>query len=379
MIYPVNVKNYSDLLELCNKIQIDSRAFAYLSPKSNVLHFYGEHVDYRAAAFLKQELLARGGDTVVTKHVIDGKTDFSDVLLMGTPSQLKSLLEKLKSMDCWGLKQLREELSQAFANFFVTNWRVGEKLKLDNDTKLMAIINLTPDSFHEASRVKETEVIDTAEKFLSQGAEILDIGAESTRPGFEPVELNEELSRLIPALKILRREFPDAIISVDTYKAETARAAIEEGADIINDISGFELDDKMPELVSRCNVPYVLSHFQREPCENILSVMLQYFKTKIQTLCDFGVKRENLIIDPGLGFGKTSEDNFTILKNLEALKIFGLPILVGHSRKRFTGKNLFATVALSGMLYGIANILRVHDVEENLRALEMAKNLIKSK
>ncbi len=375
MIYPVNIKNYSDLLAVCNKIQTDPRAFAYLSPKFNVLHFYGEHVDYRAAAFLKQELLARGGDTVVTKHVIDGKTDFSDVLLMGTPSQLKSLIEKLKSMDCWGLKQLREEFSRAFANFFVTSWSVGEKLKLDNDTKLMAIINLTPDSFHEASRVKENDVLSTAEKFLEQGAEILDIGAESTRPGFEPVEAQEEIARLIPALKILRREFPKVVISVDTYKSETARAAVDEGADIINDISGFELDTKMLELISKIGVPYVLSHFQKEPCENILSSMLKYFDTKITTLCEVGFKRENLILDPGLGFGKTLEDNFTILKNLEALKIFGLPILVGHSRKRFTGKNLFATVALSGLLYGRANILRVHDVEENLKAIEMAKNL----
>jgi len=339
------------------------------------LHFYGEHVDYRAAAFLKQELLARGGDTIVTKHVIDGKSDFSDILIMATPTQLKSLLEKLKSMDCWGLKSLREELSQAFTNINKNNWNVGKKLKLDNDTKLMAIINLTPDSFHEASRFNENNILDTAEKFLQQGAEILDIGAESTRPGFEPVSVNTELERLIPALKILRKKFPDAIISVDTYKSEAANIAISEGADIINDISGFEFDDKMPELISRLGVPYVLSHFQKEPCENILSSMIKYFSGKLQILDDLGVKRENLILDPGLGFGKTSEDNFEIIKNLESLKVFGLPILVGHSRKRFTGKNLFATVALSGILYGRVNILRVHDVEENARAVETAKCL----
>ena len=377
MIYPINIKNSSDLLAITQKIQTDPRAFAYLSPKSNILHFYGEHVDYRAAAFLKQELLARGGDTIVTKHVIDGKSDFSDVLLMATPSQLKSLLEKLKSMDCWGLKQLREELTQAFANICVNNWSIGKKLKLDSDTKLMAIINLTPDSFHEASRVKESEILDRAEKFLSQGAAILDLGAESTRPGFEPVDVNTELERLIPALKILRKKFPDAIISVDTYKSEVARIAVAEGADIINDISGFEFDNKMPELISQLGVPYVLSHFQKEQpsCENILSAMIKYFSSKLQILYDLGIKRENLILDPGLGFGKTPEDNFAIIKNLESLKIFGLPILVGHSRKRFTGKNLFATVALSGMLYGRANVLRVHDVEENVKALEMAKNL----
>ena len=375
MIYFVNVKNSSDLLAITKKIQTDPRAFAYLEPKSNILHFYGENVDFRAAAFLKQELLARGGDTIVTKHVIDGKSDFSDVLLMATPSQLKSLLEKLKSMDCWGLKNLREELSQAFANLHINNWNVGDKLKLDSDTKLMAIINLTPDSFHEASRVKENEILDTAEKFLQQGAAILDLGAESTRPGFEPIEADEEINRLIPALKILRKNFPDIIISVDTYKSEVASIAIDEGADVINDISGFELDKKMPELISRLSVPYVLSHYQENHCGNILSVIIKYFSEKLNFLYELGVKPENLILDPGLGFGKTPEDNFEILKNLESLKIFGLPILVGHSRKRFTGKNLFATVALSGILYGRANILRVHDVGENLKAIEMARNL----
>jgi len=373
MIYFINIKNSSELLKITQKIQTDPRAFSYLLPKSNILHFYGEHVDYRAAAFLKQELLARGGDTIVTKHVIDGKSDFSDVLLMATPSQLKSLLEKLKSMDCWGLKSLREELAESFKNIFIQNWNVGKKLKLNQDTKLMAIINLTPDSFYEGSRFNEKNILDTAEKFLSQGAEILDLGAESTRPGSEPVSLETELERLIPALKILRKKFSDAIISVDTYKSEAARIAISEGADIINDISGFEFDNKMPELISRLDVPYVLSHFQKEPCENILSVIIKYFSDKLQILYDSGVKRENLILDPGLGFGKNPEDNFEIIKNLESLKIFGLPILIGHSRKRFTEKNLFATVALSGILYGRANILRVHDVEENSKALKMAR------
>ena len=377
MIYPINVKNYSELLEICKKIQTDPRAFNYLAPKSNIFHFYAEDVDYRAAAFLKQELLARGGDTIVTKHVIDGKTDFSDVLLMGTPSQIKSSIEKLKSMDCWGLKIFREELSKTFSNFFIKEWKVGEKIFLSDDTKLMAIMNLTPDSFYEPSRVNENEILERAEKFLSEGAYILDLGAESTRPGFEPVELNEEIKRLIPALKILRKEFPDILISVDTYKSETAKIAVNEGADIINDISGFEFDDKMPEIISSLKVPYVLSHFQNEEKENenILSKILLYFEKKLNFLYESGVKHENLILDPGLGFGKTSKDNFTIIKNLESLKKFGLPILIGHSRKRFTGKNLFSTVALSGILYGRTNILRVHDVEENSKALLMARAL----
>ena len=264
-IYPLNVKNYTDLNKICSRIKTDSRAFAYLYPKSNILHFYAEKIDYRAAAFLKQELLARGGDTIVTKHVIDGKTDFSDVLLMATDSQLKSLLEKLKSMDCWGLKEFRENLSASYNNMKIHEWKLkspnGHEIILNEHTKLMAIINLTPDSFFEPSRIKENEILERAEKFLNEGAEILDLGAESTRPGATRISEAEELERLLPALKILRKNFPDSIISIDTYKSETAKTAFNEGADIINDVSGFCLDDEMINFVNTSKIPYVLSHY----------------------------------------------------------------------------------------------------------------------
>ena len=124
-IYPLNISSQQDINNICTKIQTDSRALAYLSPKYKILHFYAENIDYRAAAFLKQELLARGGDTIVTKHVIDGKTDTSNVLLMGTSSQIKSLIHKLGSMDCWGLKDLRESLSQAFTNINLHSWQIN--------------------------------------------------------------------------------------------------------------------------------------------------------------------------------------------------------------------------------------------------------------
>ena len=380
MIYPININSNDDLIKACSRIKSDPRALAYLLPKSNVLHFYADRIDYRAAAFLKQELLARGGDTVVTKHVIDGKTDYSDVLLMATSSQLRSLLEKLKTMDCWGLKNFREELAACIRNININEWRISDKLVLNHDTKLMAIINLTPDSFYEASRVQEHEILSSAEKFLSEGAAILDIGAESTRPGAKPITEAEELERLLPALKVLRKEFPEAVISVDTYKANVARVAVSEGADIINDISGFEYDDEMPRVIAECKVPYVLSHIKGTPenpatYENLLSEMTLYFAEKLKALESAGVNREKVIIDPGIGFGKSERDNFEIIKNLESFKIFGLPILVGHSRKRITGKTLSGTLAITAKLYGRANLLRVHDVAENLQALSIAASI----
>ena len=312
--------------------------------------------------------------------MIDGKAESSDVLLMATRSQLRSLLEKLKAMDCWGIKIFREELAICIKNINVNEWHIGDKLILNHDTKLMAIINLTPDSFYEASRVQEHEILSRAEKFLSEGAAILDIGAESTRPGAKPITEDEELKRLLPVLRILRKEFPEAVISIDTYKANVANIAVSEGADIINDISGFEFDSDMPRVIAECKIPYVLSHIKGTPenpatYENLLSEMTLYFAEKLRILEEAGVKRENIILDPGIGFGKSERDNFEIIKNLESFKIFGLPVMIGHSRKRITGKTLSGTLAITARLYGRANLLRVHDVGENLQALKVAASI----
>ena len=392
-VYPLNISTQDDMKNICAKIGTDPRALAYLIPKSRILHYYADNIDYRAASFLKQELLSRGGDTVVTKHVIDGKTDYSDILLMATPSQLRSLLIKLKSMDCWGLKEFREKLSEAFTNSGVTEWEMtspaGHKIILSNDTKIMAIMNLTPDSFFSPSRINEAEIIGRAEKFLREGAYILDVGAESTRPGSEPVPESEELARLLPALKTLRREFPDAIISIDTYKPEAARIAAGEGADIINDISGFTFagTETMPEVIAGLNIPYVLSHIKgtpsdmakHEPYNDILTELSGFFRAKLEELDSAGVRRENIIIDPGIGFGKGTDDNFAVLRNIESLNIFGRPVLVGHSRKRFTGSDSIAgTLAVSALMSGRVSLLRVHDVAENMRAIEISESVSQS-
>ena len=398
MIYPLNIENDNDVKKVCERIKTDPRALAYLIPKSRMLHFYAENIDYRAAGFLKQELLARGGDVIVTKHVIDGKTDTSDILLMATSSQLRSLREKLKAMDIWGIKEFREELSRVLHNINLHEWEIisptGHKLILNEHTKLMAIINLTPDSFYAGSRVSESEVLNKAEKFLSEGAAVLDVGAESTRPGSTKITEDEELERLLPSLKLLRNEFPEAIISVDTYKPEVARISANEGADIINDISGFEFTHGMPEVIASLNIPYVLSHFKPEAetrelernsknpeHENFADIhgeIRSYFAAKLEALRLAGVKQ--VIIDPGLGFGKNVDENFALIKNIESLKVFGLPVLVGHSRKRLTGpeENFAGTLAVTALLSGRVSLLRVHDVKENLQALRIADSIKKS-
>ena len=386
-VYPVNISGHDDMKRLCAKIGTDPGALPYLAPKANILHIYAGHIDYRAAGFLKQEMLARGGDVAVAKHVIDGKTDYSDILIMGNPSQLRSLTEKMKAMNIWGIKELREELCEALRNVNIHEWEItsqaGHKIILDAHTKLMGIINLTPDSFYPDSRTDEAGIIECAGRFLNEGAYILDVGAESTRPGASPVSASEEAGRLIPALRALRREFPDALISVDTYKAEIARLACDEGADIINDISGFGFDSDMAGIVAGLNVPYILSHIKgtpkdmadSEPYSDILGEMNAYFSGKIHELERAGLKRENIIIDPGLGFGKNSGDNFAVLRDIESLTVFGRPLMIGHSRKRFTEKTLAGTLGVTALMAGRVSLLRVLDVGENMRALRVAEGI----
>ena len=385
-VYPVKVSSVEDMTRLCAKIGTDSHALAYLLPKSEMIHIYAERVDYRAANFIKQEMLSRGGDTAVAKHVIDGKTDYSDILIMGTPKQITSLTEKMKAMNIWGIGLIREKVSEIMRNVKVRKWEMispsGHKIILDGKTRLMAILNLTPDSFFEGSRIDEGGIIERAGRFLNEGAYILDVGAESTRPGASPVSESEEAGRLLPALKVLRREFPDALISVDTYKAEIARLSAGEGADIINDISGFGFDPEMAGTVSGLKIPYVLSHIEGTPSDmakyeshdDILGDIHGYFAEKLSDLESAGVNLGNVILDPGLGFGKSAGDNFSVLRDIESLCVFGRPVMIGHSRKRFTG-GISGTLGVTALMLGRVSLIRVHDVAENIEALRVAEGI----
>lgn len=394
-VYPLSAARSRDLEAIARHIGADPRSLRYFQPKRRVRHLYAPRVDYRAAAFVKQELLARGGDAVVARHVIDGRTELSDLLMMGTDGQLAALLQKLRSMDCWGLKSLRTALAETLENDAVAEWTFplpgGRTLTLNRTTRIMGILNLTPDSFHAPSRVAdETELLRRAEAMLSAGADILDLGAESTRPGSAPTPESEELERLLPRLSAVRRAFPEAVLSVDTYKGNVALAAADAGADIINDVGGFGLDGSMLSCAARTGLPYVLSHIQGTPAtmqnspsyDDLLTELQLYFQKKMHEAELAGMSRDRIILDPGLGFGKRGEDNLLILKELESFRSLGRPLLIGHSRKGFTGTvtraadaagRLQGTTAISALLEGQAQILRVHDIERNHQAMLMAR------
>ena len=261
-----------------------------------------------------------------------------------------------------------------------------------SEPQVMGILNITPDSFYANSRKQtEEEITSRAHQIIDEGASIIDIGAYSSRPNAENITPEEELKRLRFGLEIIRRIAPDAVISVDTFRAEVAEACVEEyGIAIINDIAAGEMDAKMFDTVARLNVPYIMMHMQGTPQNmqltphygNVVKEVFMYFAEKVDKLRSLGVKY--IILDPGFGFGKTLEHNYELLNYLDDFKIFELPLLVGVSRKSMIYRLLGTTPdeALNGTsilntiaLMKGANILRVHDVKEAVEAVRIVKKM----
>ena len=265
---------------------------------------------------------------------------------------------------------------------------VGGSLMDLSTPRVMGILNLTPDSFYAGSRVQTEEAIARrAEQIVAEGGAMIDVGAYSSRPGAADVSAAEEMERLRRGLAVVRRTVPDAVLSVDTFRADVARMCVEEyGVAVVNDISAGEMDADMFRTVARLNVPYVMMHMQGTPqnmqqeprYDNLLREVFLYFARKVQQLRDLGVK--DIILDPGFGFGKTLEHNYRLLAHLEEFRVFGLPLLAGVSRKsmifRLLGitpqESLNGTTVLHTLaLLGGARILRVHDVREAVETTQI--------
>jgi dihydropteroate synthase len=257
--------------------------------------------------------------------------------------------------------------------------------------KVMGILNVTPNSFFDGGKYKnETELLTRVEKMITEGATFIDVGAYSSKPNAEFVSEEEEISRVIPVVNLLQKHFPDTLLSIDTFRAGVAKACIENGASIINDISAGKLDDKMLETIAKYNVPYIMMHMKGTPqtmqtlaqYENIVKEMLFYFSERIAVARSLGIN--DLIVDPGFGFAKTLEHNFEVLQKMELFQMLELPLLAGVSRKSMIYKTLDsnAEMALNGTtvlntiaLTKGAKILRVHDVKEAVECITLFNKL----
>ena len=261
-----------------------------------------------------------------------------------------------------------------------------------SEPQVMGILNVTPDSFYAGSRgVTEQSIVDRLHQCMNEGASIVDIGAYSSRPGAQEVSVAEEMERLRTGLKLVRKHRPDAIVSVDTFRADVAKMCVEEyGVALINDISAGQMDNQMFTTIARLGVPYIIMHMKGTPqdmqiapkYDHFLKEIFYYFSEKVQKLRDLGVK--DIIIDPGFGFGKTLEHNYELMNHLEEFVLFELPILVGISRKSMIYKLLDITPeeALTGTtalntiaLQKGAHILRVHDVREAVETVKIVQKM----
>lgn len=270
-----------------------------------------------------------------------------------------------------------------------TTLNIGGRLLDLRTPHVMAILNITPDSFYAASRTASIEeALKKTAAFLEAGATIIDIGAYSSRPGATDITEQEELDRIVPVVEALVKSFPEAVLSIDTFRASVAKATVEAGAHIINDISGGTLDDRMFDTVAQLNVPYILMHMKGSPqtmhiepqYDDVVLEVVDYFSKKVAALRRLGVK--DIILDPGFGFAKNRDHSYELLNHLEDLKIFGLSFLVGFSRKSMISKFLKVepadalngtTVLNTIALQKGASILRVHDVRAALECIKLVE------
>lgn len=267
--------------------------------------------------------------------------------------------------------------------------RIGRKiLKLGSDPVIMGILNVTPDSFSDGGLYQGAYgALEHARKMLKEGANIIDVGGESTRPEAISLNTQTEISRVMPIIEILKEHEPKAIISVDTYKAEVAESAILKGAKIINDVSGLQRDKEIADVASKHDAPVIIMHWdkKRSKRKDIIGEIKKYFEKSLTIAKDAGIKDNKIILDPGFGFAKSLQENYEILRRLDELHSLNFPILVGTSNKSMIGnlldipidQRLGGTIATNIIAYNkFAHIFRVHNVQENKRALKVARATI---
>lgn len=347
-----------------------------------------EKISAKAANLLKQTFLAKGGEVAVSRGTADLSVPTTDALICATLKQYKSALSQLK-MQPWGLPGVAEAIETALKNEAAFPYRQykmrNQELAITPEhTLIMGILNVTPDSFSDGGKYNQLDsALFHAEEMIQDGADIIDIGAESTRPygNNGPVTPQEEMGRLLPVLeKIL--SFSTIPVSVDTYHSQTAEEALKLGAHMINDIWGLQYDDAMAAVVAKYKVPVIIMHNQPDTIykKDIMSQICTFLQKSIEIGLAAGIEHDYFITDPGIGFGKTFEQNLSVMSRLEELRSLGCPVLLGTSRKKFIGEVLQlpveqrvegtgATVAL-GITKGV-NIVRIHDVKVISRLAKM--------
>lgn len=378
-----------------------------MMPKASFRVIKVEGLNFAAANIIKQEMLARGGEAVISHQVYSTKDVDSDVLLLGTERHHQDLLRKLRVQPFKSLGAIASEVEQALVRHAGEELGsltiAGRAFDWGDRTYIMGVVNVTPDSFSGDGLGDDIEAaLAQAERMIEAGADLIDVGGESTRPGSEPISVEEELGRIVPVIEALARR-ADVPISIDTYRAEVAEEALTAGAHLVNDVWGLRMEPEIAEMAARHQVPLVLMHNRSRPkdaaqtarlggrylgveYEDLMADVIRELRDSISLAVEAGVEREKIIVDPGIGFGKTVEQNLQLMANLAELKVLGRPILLGPSRKSFIGYTLDLPLdervegTAAAVAVGIANgadIVRVHDVKQMVRVARMTDAMVR--
>lgn len=388
----LKIENLKQAEKALMQIGVDSGGIQYMKGKAVTRVIKLDNVRSPAANILKQEMLSLGGDAAVHRELVVNGISHTDVLLLGSHKQLRRLASKLKAQP-FGLKGMAESLIKLLARIDSPAQRNidcrGRNLELGSKTLIMGILNVTPDSFSDGGLfLNSNHALAQAESMVAQGADLIDIGGESTRPGHVGISAKEEWERLKPIIAGLLNSCP-VPISVDTQKAEVAERALEAGVHMINDIWGLQKDPMIAKVIAQYKAPVVIMHNKNNTeYGDLMKEILEFLSHSIDIALNSGISDEQIIIDPGIGFGKTPDQNMEVLSRLEELRILGFPILLGVSRKSVIGRTLNLpveqrlepTIALGtlGIAAGV-DILRVHDVLENKKAALMVDQIMRRK
>ena len=394
----LHLRSSYEALEVLTKIDCDPYGVEAMLPKMVHLNILLEGIKCNIANIIKQEMLSVGGDAAVSRGAVSCSVTETDCLIMGTTKQIQRLSDKI-SIQPLGLSIISKAIKELLANvskdlFILKTCR--REIVLGEKTEIMGILNVTPDSFSDGGLFKDTDdAVEYGLKMIEEGADIIDIGGESSRPGAVPVPLEEEIARVIPVIKGLERSIKIPI-SIDTTKAEVARIAVENGADIVNDISAMTLDPQMANAVADTSAAIILMHMRGTPKDmqkgdlsyrSLRGDIIEFLQGKIEEAEIAGISLENIMIDPGIGFGKTGEDSMRLLKYLSEFRVLGRPIVTGPCRKAFIGKvtgggpterTEGTAAAVTAAIMNGANVVRVHDVKAMKKVAAMADAILRA-
>jgi dihydropteroate synthase len=394
----LHLRSSNEALEVLRKIDCDPYGIEAMLPKMIHHNILLEGIKCNIANIIKQEMLSIGGDAAVSRSAVSCSVKETDCVIMGTAKQIQRLADKI-SIQPLGLSKIARDIKELLTNIskdLLILKTCRKEIALGEKTEIMGILNVTPDSFSDGGLFKDTNAaVEYGLKMMEEGADIIDIGGESSRPGAVPVTLEEEIARVIPVIKGLERSI-QIPISIDTTKAEVARLAVENGADIVNDVSAMTFDPQMAKAVADTGAAIILMHMRGTPKDmqkgdlyyrSIRGDIIDYLQNKMEKAQEAGISSEHIMVDPGIGFGKTQEDSMRLLKYLSEFRVLGRPIVTGPSRKAFIGKitgggpkeRMEGTAAaVTAAIMNGAHVIRVHDVKAMKKVAAMADAILRA-